>query len=277
MALFRLPKKIVDAEIEKLRALGVKIELDSVIGAVYTVDELLENGFSAVYVATGAGLPNFSGVPGESLVGVSSANEYLTRVNLMKGYDKRADTPVIKSKNVIVIGGGNVAMDAARSALRMGAESVTVVYRRSDKELPARAEEVHHATEEGIVFHFLAAPVEYLGDENGRVRAARCIKMELSEPDASGRRRPVPIAGSEFEIEADTVIVAIGTSPNPLIRNTTAGLDTDRKGCIVTDEFGRTSKKGVYAGGDASTGAATVILAMGAGKKAAAAIAKDLS
>ena len=274
---FRLPKKIVDAEIEKLRDLGVKIELDSVIGAVYTVDELLENGFSAVYVATGAGLPNFSGVPGESLVGVSSANEYLTRVNLMKGYDKRADTPVIKSKNVIVIGGGNVAMDAARSALRMGAESVTVVYRRSDKELPARAEEVHHAMEEGIVFHFLAAPVEYLGDENGRVRAARCIKMELSEPDASGRRRPVPIAGSEFEIAADTVIVAIGTSPNPLIRNTTAGLDTDRKGCIVTDEFGRTSKKGVYAGGDASTGAATVILAMGAGKKAAAAIAKDLS
>ena len=271
---FRLPKAIVQQEIDGLKAMGVDIQTNMVIGKVLTVDELMgEFSFEAVYIGTGAGLPRFMGIPGESLKGVYSANEYLTRVNLMKAYQPGSHTPLLHSHKVAVVGGGNVAMDAARCALRMGAETVYIVYRRSMNELPARAEEVEHAQEEGIIFKTLTNPVEVLGDEQGSVRGMRCVEMELGEPDASGRRRPVVKEGSEFELEVDTMIMAIGTSPNPLIRSTTPGLETNRHGCIVTDgDDGLTSRTGVYAGGDAVTGAATVILAMGAGKQAARAI-----
>ena len=270
---FRLPKDIVQQEIDGLKALGVSIETNMVIGKVLTVDELMEEeGFEAVYVASGAGLPRFMNIPGESLNGVYSANEYLTRVNLMKAYQPGSRTPIQHSRKVAVVGGGNVAMDAARCAKRLGAEEVYIVYRRSMEELPARREEVEHAQEEGIVFKLLTNPVKVLGDENKRVRGIACVEMELGEPDASGRRRPVEKPDSRFELPLDTVIMAIGTSPNPLIRSTTPGLDTDRRGCIVTDETGATSRPGVFAGGDAVTGAATVILAMGAGKEAAKAI-----
>ncbi len=276
---FRLPKALVQKEIETLEAMGVEFRTNMVIGKVLTVDELLEEeGFSAVYLASGAGLPSFMNIPGETLNGVYSANEYLTRVNLMKAYLPGSKTPIAKSNAVAVVGGGNVAMDAARCAKRMGAEQVYIVYRRSMEELPARAEEVEHAQEEGIIFKLLTAPTEVLGDEKGYVRGMTCIEMELGEPDASGRRRPVPKKDSEFTLEVDTMIMAIGTAPNPLIRNTTPGLDTDRRGCIVTNgEDGLTSRTGVYAGGDAVTGAATVILAMGAGKQAAAAIHRYLT
>ena len=270
---FRLPKDIVQQEIDGLKALGVSIETNMVIGKVLTIDELMEEeGFEAVYVASGAGLPRFMNIPGESLNGVYSANEYLTRVNLMKAYRPDSHTPIQHSHRVAVVGGGNVAMDAARCAKRLGAEEVYIVYRRSMEELPARREEVEHAEEEGIVFKLLTNPVEVLGDENKRVRGIACVEMELGEPDASGRRRPVEKPNSRFELPLDTVIMAIGTSPNPLIRSTTPGLDTDRHGCIVADETGATSRPGVFAGGDAVTGAATVILAMGAGKEAAKAI-----
>lgn len=271
---FRLPKEIVSKEIAQLKELGVKIETNFVVGRTRTVDELIEDGFEAVFVGSGAGLPSFMNIPGENLNGVYSANEYLTRINLMKAYDASYDTPMKKYKSVAVIGGGNVAMDAARSAKRMGADNVYIVYRRGEKELPARLEEIHHAKEEGIVFKFLTAPLEVLGTDDGWVKGLSCIEMELGEPDQSGRRRPVPVKGSEHEVEVDCVIVAIGTSPNPLIRTTTPGLDTNKWGCIVVEDEknGKTSKEGVYAGGDAVTGAATVILAMGAGKGAAQAI-----
>lgn len=269
---FRLPKATVQREIDGLRALGVDIQTDMVIGKILSVDELFEQGYEAVFIGTGAGLPNFMGIEGESLVGVYSANEYLTRTNLMKAYLEDYDTPINRSKAVAVVGGGNVAMDAARSALRLGADKVYIVYRRSADEMPARREEVHHAGEEGIEFKYLCNPVEILGDDNGRVRAIRCQKMELTEPDQSGRRGVNPIEGSEFELEVDAVIMSIGTSPNPLIRSTTPGLETNRRGCFVVDENMLTSREGVYAGGDAVTGAATVILAMGAGKSAAKAI-----
>jgi len=270
---FRLPKeKVVKPEIENLKKLGVKIETNVIIGKSLTIDELLTDmGFAAVFVGSGAGLPQFMNIPGENLNGVSSANEYLTRCNLMKAYDENYDTPINVAKKTVVVGGGNVAMDAARTALRFGSE-VTVVYRRSEAELPARAEEVHHAKEEGIIFQLLSNPVEILGDENGNVRGVTAIRSELGEPDASGRRKPVVIPGSEFEIEADAVIMALGTSPNPLISSTTADLNVNRRGCIEADETGKTNKDGVFAGGDAVTGAATVILAMEAGKKAAKAI-----
>jgi len=270
---FRLPKlRVVEPEIDSVRALGVKIETNVVVGRTVTIDDLLDKeGFKAVFVGSGAGLPRFMGIPGESLNGVFSANEFLTRSNLMRAFDPSSDTPIFVGKRVAVVGGGNVAMDAARTALRLGSE-VTIVYRRTEKELPARAEEVHHAREEGIEFRMLTNPVEVLGDEKGWVRALRCIQMELGEPDASGRRSPVPVAGSEFEIPVDEVIMALGTSPNPLIAGTTKGLETERHGCIVADEDGATSRPGVFAGGDAVTGAATVILAMGAGRRAAAAI-----
>lgn len=273
---FRLPKdKVVKKEISNLEKLGVKIELDSVAGRLYTIDELIqEEGFDAVFVGTGAGLPHFMGIPGENLNGVYSANEFLTRCNLMKAYQfPQYATPIHAGKNVAVVGGGNVAMDAARTALRLGAEHVYIVYRRSLEELPARAEEVHHAEEEGIDFRLLNNPVEVIGDDNGWVKELRCIRMELGEPDASGRRRPVPIEGSEFNLEVDTVIIAIGTGPNPIVASTTPGMDTDKRGHIIAhEETGATTKEGVFAGGDIVTGAATVILAMGAGKKAAAAI-----
>ena len=271
---FRLPKDIVQHEVEGLKELGVDIETNMVIGKVLTIDELMNDyGFEAVYVASGAGLPRFMGIPGESLNGVYSANEYLTRVNLMKAYKEDSRTPIMKSKSVAVVGGGNVAMDAARCAKRLGAENVYIVYRRGMQELPARREEVEHAQEEGIIFKTLTNPVEVLGDENGCVCGMRCVEMELGEPDASGRRRPVVKEGSEFTLDVDTMIMSIGTSPNPLIRSTTPGLETNRHGCIVTNgEDGLTSREGVYAGGDAVTGAATVILAMGAGKQAARAI-----
>lgn len=268
---FRLPKeKVVAREIENVKALGVKIRTDYVIGRSETIDELMEDeGYSAVYIASGAGLPMFMHIPGEQALGVYSANEYLTRANLMKAYRDDHDTPINVGKKTVVIGGGNVAMDAARTALRLGSE-VTVVYRRSEKELPARAEEVHHAKEEGIHFELLTNPVEILEDENGLVKGIRVIKMELGEPDASGRRRPVEIKGSEYEIECDLVIMALGTTPNPLIAGTTDNLETNKKKCIVADEeTGATSRNGVFAGGDCATGAATVILAMGAGRKAA--------
>ena len=270
---FRLPKeRVVEPEIDSVRALGVKIETNVVVGRTLTIDELLDReGFTAVFVGSGAGLPRFMGIPGESLNGVFSANEFLTRNNLMRAFDPESDTPVFVGRHVAVVGGGNVAMDAARTALRLGAEA-TIVYRRTEKELPARAEEVHHALEEGIVFRMLTNPVEVLGDEKGWVRALRCIRMELGEPDASGRRSPVPVAGSEFELPADEVIMALGTSPNPLIASTTKGLETERHGCIVADADGVTTRPGVFAGGDAVTGAATVILAMGAGRRAASAI-----
>ncbi|MEE0714366.1 MAG: FAD-dependent oxidoreductase, partial [Blautia sp.] len=268
---FRLPKdKVVKEEVENVKSLGVKIETNVIIGKSTTVDELLENeGFEAVFIGSGAGLPMFMGIPGEVSNGVFSANEYLTRSNLMKAFREDYDTPIVTGKKVVVVGGGNVAMDAARTALRLGAE-VHVVYRRSEEELPARKEEVHHAKEEGIIFDLLTNPVEILADENGWVKGIKCVRMELGEPDASGRRRPVVIDGSEFEMEADTVIMSLGTSPNPLISSTTVGLDINRRKCIIADEEnGKTSKEGVYAGGDAVTGAATVILAMGAGKAAA--------
>ena len=270
---FRLPKIIVQNEIDNLKAIGVDIETNMVIGKVLTIDELFEMGNEAVYIGSGAGLPRFMNIPGESLKGVYSANEYLTRINLMKAYKEGAKTPIMHSKNVAVVGGGNVAMDAARCAKRMGAENVYIVYRRGMNELPARKEEVEHAMEEGIIFRTLTNPVEVLGDDAGMVKGIKCIEMELGEPDASGRRRPVEKAGSEFVIDVDTMIMAIGTSPNPLIRSTTPGLETNKHGCIVTDgDSGMTSREGVYAGGDAVTGAATVILAMGAGKAAAKSI-----
>lgn len=272
---FRLPKSIVEHEINNLEKLGVVIELNSVIGKVFTVDELFERGFHAVFIGSGAGLPSFMGIPGEGLVGVFSANEYLTRINLMKAYREDSKTPILRSEKTVVVGGGNVAMDAARSAKRLGAD-VTVVYRRSEEELPARLEEVHHAKEEGIKFKMLTSPLSIKGDDRGRVNAITCISMELGEPDSSGRRSPVPVEGSEFEIEADTVIMAIGTSPNPLIRATTPGLETNKWGCIVASEDGATTREGVFAGGDATTGAATVILAMGAGKEAALSIVEYL-
>ena len=269
---FRLPKAIVQKEIDTLKDLGVKIETDMVIGKVLSVEELAhEYGFKAVFIGTGAGLPKFMNIPGETLNGVFSANEFLTRINLMKAYKEDADTPIQRGKNVVVVGGGNVAMDAARCARRLGAQ-VTVVYRRTLKELPARAEEVEHAMEEGIEFKFLTNPVKINGDNNRRVSSITCLKMRLSEPDASGRARPVPVEGSEFDITADVVIMALGTSPNPLIKDTTEGLEVNGYGGIITDENGKTSVTAVYAGGDAVTGAATVILAMGAGKTAAAAI-----
>ena len=268
---FRLPKdKVVSVEIENVKSLGVKIETNVIIGKSITIDELMEDeGFEAVFIGSGAGLPMFMGIPGETALGVFSANEYLTRSNLMKAYLDDYATPIKVGKKVAVVGGGNVAMDAARTALRLGAE-VHIIYRRSEKELPARAEEVHHAKEEGIIFNLLTNPKEILVNEEGQVRGIRVIKMELGEPDASGRRRPVEIPGSEFDVEVDTVIMALGTSPNPLISSTTAGLDTNKRKCIVaSEENGKTSKEGVFAGGDAVTGAATVILAMGAGKAAA--------
>ncbi len=274
---FRLPKAIVEKEIENLKALGVKVETNMVIGRVLSVDELLEEqGFEAVFVGSGAGLPRFMNIPGENLKSVFSANEFLTRVNLMKAYKEDARTPVFHAKKVAVVGGGNVAMDAARCAKRLGAEEVSIVYRRSANELPARAEEVEHAKEEGIVFRFLTNPTAILEGEQGVVAGMTCVEMELGEPDASGRRRPVVKEGSEFTLECDCVIMAIGTSPNPLIKNTTAGLDTQKWGGIVADEHGKTSRAHVYAGGDAVTGAATVILAMGAGKTAAEAIDAEL-
>ncbi len=275
---FRLPKDIVKYEIDNLKALGVKIETNMVIGKILTIDELFEMGYKAVYIGSGAGLPKFMGIPGESLKGVYSANEYLTRVNLMKAYRPDSKTPIRKSRNVAVVGGGNVAMDAARSAKRLGAENVYIVYRRGMQELPARVEEIEHAQEEGIIFKLLTNPVEVIGDENGEVKAIKCVEMMLGEPDASGRRRPVVKPDSEFIIDIDTMVMSIGTSPNPLISSTTEGLETDRWGCIVTNgEDGLTTRNAVYAGGDAVTGAATVILAMGAGKQAAAAIDKMLS
>ena len=274
---FRLPKDIVKYEIDNLKALGVEIETNMVIGKILTIDELFEMGYEAVYIGSGAGLPKFMGIPGESLKGVYSANEYLTRVNLMKAYKADSKTPIRKSRNVAVVGGGNVAMDAARSAKRLGAENVYIVYRRGMQELPARAEEIEHAQEEGIIFKLLTNPVEVIGDENGEVKAIRCVEMMLGEPDDSGRRRPVVKPDSEFVIDIDTMIMSIGTSPNPLISSTTEGLETDRWGCIVTNgDDGLTTRDAVYAGGDAVTGAATVILAMGAGKQAAAAIDKML-
>ena len=276
---FRLPKeKVVKVEIENLRKMGVEIIVNAVAGKLFTVDELLEEEFDAVFIATGAGLPHFMGIPGENLNGVYAANEFLTRCNLMKAYKfPNHATPIHIGKNVAVVGGGNVAMDAARTALRLGADNVYIVYRRSEAELPARLEEIHHAKEEGIQFKLLNNPVAVLGDEQGWVKAIQCIKMELGEPDESGRRRPVEIKNSEFELAVDTVIVAIGQGPNPLVQSTTKGLDTTKRGNIIADEETcQTSKKGVFAGGDIVTGAATVILAMGAGKKAAAAIDRYL-
>lgn len=270
---FRLPKDLVKKEIEALKALGVEIRTNMVIGKTLTIDELFDEGYEAVFIGSGAGLPTFLGIPGENLNGVYSANEFLTRINLMKAYTfPQSDTPVKCGRNVAVVGGGNVAMDAARSAKRLGAENVYIVYRRSEEEMPARVEEIHHAKEEGIIFKFLTNPLRILGDDKGWVCGMECVNMDLGEPDASGRRRPVPIEGSEHVIDVDIAIIAIGTSPNPLIRSTTSGLDTNKWGCIVADENGRTSREGVFAGGDAVTGAATVILAMGAGKNAAKAM-----
>ena len=276
---FRLPKKkVVAKEIDKVKELGVKFETNVVIGKSTTIDQLMEDeGFEAVFIGSGAGLPKFMGIPGENANGVFSANEYLTRNNLMKAFDPSYDTPIAAGTKVAVVGGGNVAMDAARTALRLGAD-VHIVYRRSEEELPARVEEVHHAKEEGVIFDLLTNPVEILVDENGYVKGMKCVKMALGEPDASGRRRPVVVEGSEFEMELDTVIMSLGTSPNPLISSTTEGLEVNRWKCIVADEAtGKTTKEGVYAGGDAVTGAATVILAMGAGKAGAKGIHEYLS
>jgi glutamate synthase (NADPH/NADH) small chain len=271
---FRLPKEIVANEVDILKQQGVKVMTNMVIGKVLTIDEIMDDmGFEAVFIASGAGLPNFMGIPGESYVGVYSANEYLTRVNLMKAYkgDEGYETPIRHSKAVAVVGGGNVAMDAARCAKRLGAETY-IIYRRSEEEMPARLEEIHHAKEEGIIFKNLNNPVQILGDDKGNTIGIECVEMELGEPDASGRRRPIAKEGSNFVLDVDTVIMAIGTSPNPLIKNTTKGLDTNKWGCIVADDSMKTSREGVYAGGDAVTGAATVILAMGAGKTAAKSI-----
>lgn len=274
---FRLPKAIVQKEIDGLKAMGVKIETNMVIGRVLSIDELLAQGFEAVFIGSGAGLPKFMNIPGENLKGVYSANEFLTRVNLMKAYREGSDTPIQQAKKVAVVGGGNVAMDAARCAKRLGAEEVTIVYRRSEQELPARAEEVEHAKEEGIIFELLKNPTKILGDENGSVCGMECLEMTLGEPDASGRRRPVEKPGSEFVLDVDCVVMAIGTSPNPLIKSTTEGLETQKWGGILVEEAtGLTSRENVYAGGDAVTGAATVILAMGAGKTAAGAIHRQL-
>ena len=269
---FRLPKKIVQREIENLQAMGVKVETNVVVGRTIEIDELFAIGYESIFIGSGAGLPNFMNIPGENLKGVYSANEFLTRVNLMKAYLKNSDTPIKDCKNVAVVGGGNVAMDAARSAKRLGAENVYIVYRRGMEELPARKEEVEHAEEEGIIFKTLTNPVEVLGDEHKFVTGIKCVEMELGEPDASGRRRPIVKPDSEFVLDVDCVIMSIGTSPNPLIRNTTKGLDTNKWGCFIADENGLTSREGIYAGGDAVTGAATVILAMGAGKTAAKAM-----
>ena len=269
---FRLPKAIVANEITKLQAQGVEVMTNMVIGRVLTIDELFEMGYEAIFVGSGAGLPMFMNIPGEALKGVMSANEYLTRTNLMKAYLNEADTPVIKSKAVAVVGGGNVAMDAARCAMRLGAEHVYIVYRRGEAEMPARLEEQHHAKEEGIEFKTLCNPVAIVGDENGRVCGMKCVRMELGEADASGRRRPIEVPDSEFILDVDTVVMSLGTNPNPLIRSTTPGLETNRKGCLIVNEQEMTTRDGVFAGGDAVTGAATVILAMGAGKKGAAAI-----
>ncbi len=269
---FRLPKSIVKSEVEKLEEIGVNMMTNMVIGKVLSVDELFEMGFEAVFVGSGAGLPRFMGIDGEALIGVYSANEFLTRVNLMKAYKADYDTPIKENKAVAVVGGGNVAMDAARCAMRLGAEKVYIVYRRSEEEMPARLEEVEHAKEEGIEFCFLTNPVKILGDENGVVSGMECVQMELGEPDESGRRRPVEKKDSNFVLPVDCVVMSIGTSPNPLIRTTTTGIEANQRGCLIVDEDMMTTREGVYAGGDAVTGAATVILAMGAGKKAAAAI-----
>ena len=270
---FRLPKSIVQKEVDTLKALGVKVETNMVVGRVISIDELMDDyGFESVFIGSGAGLPRFMNIPGENYCGVYSANEFLTRTNLMKAYKDGSTTPIMDSKKVAVVGGGNVAMDAARCAKRLGADEVYIVYRRSEEELPARKEEVEHAKEEGIIFKLLNNPIEILGNEDEFVTGLKCIKMELGEPDASGRRRPVPVEGSEFVIDVDSVIIAIGTSPNPLIKSTTKGLETQKWGGIIADDNGATSREGVFAGGDAVTGAATVILAMGAGKTAAAAI-----
>lgn len=269
---FRLPKAIVQNEINGLKQMGVNIETNMVIGRSESVDELFESGYEAVFIGSGAGLPNFMNMPGENLKGVYSANEFLTRCNLMKAYIEGSDTPIQRPKRAVIVGGGNVAMDAARCAKRLGVEEVTIVYRRSMEELPARREEVEHAMEEGIIFKLLTNPVRVLGDENGWVCGMECVEMELGEPDESGRRRPVEKKDSNFVLDVECMIMAIGTSPNPLIRSTTEGLDTNRKGCLIADEHGATTRDGVYAGGDAVTGAATVILAMGAGKTAAKAM-----
>ncbi len=270
---FRLPKSIVQKEVDTLKQLGVKIETNMVIGRVLSIDELMDNyGFESVFIGSGAGLPRFMNIPGENLCGVYSANEFLTRTNLMKAYKDNPTTPIMHAKKVAVVGGGNVAMDAARCAKRLGADEVYIVYRRSEEELPARKEEVEHAKEEGIIFKLLNNPTQILGNEDEFVTGMKCIKMELGEPDASGRRRPIEVPGSEFVLDVDAVIISIGTSPNPLIKSTTKGLDTQKWGGIIADENGLTSREGVFAGGDAVTGAATVILAMGAGKTAAAAI-----
>ncbi|OPY18455.1 NADPH-dependent glutamate synthase [Syntrophus aciditrophicus] len=276
---FRLPKSIVEAEVNYLEKLGVKIITNAVIGRLHTIDELFAEGYDAVFLGVGAGSPVFMGIPGENLSGIYSANEYLTRSNLMKAYlFPEYDTPIVRGKNVAVIGGGNVAMDSVRTALRLGAENAYIIYRRSEVELPARAEEVHHAKEEGVQFKLLTNPVEYIGDENGWVKGIKCVQMELGEPDESGRRRPIEKKGSEFVIEVDTVVVSVGTNANPIIPMTTPGLETNKWGYIVAkDESGLTSREAVYAGGDIVTGSATVILAMGAGKKAAAAIHEYLS
>ena len=275
---FRLPKAIVKKEVENLQDLGVEVKTNMVIGRVLSVDELFEMGYKAIFIGSGAGLPSFMGIEGEDLIGVYSANEYLTRTNLMKAYLDDYDTPIIKSKSVAVVGGGNVAMDAARCAKRLGAENVYIVYRRGMEEMPARKEEVHHAKEEGIIFHLLTNPTEILEDEKGWVKGMKCVRMELGEPDASGRRRPVVIPDSEFTLDVDTVIMALGTSPNPLISSTTEGLEINKWKCIVAEETnGQTSKNGVFAGGDAVTGAATVILAMEAGKAGAKGIHEYLS
>ena len=272
---FRLPKKIVAREIEGLKDLGVDIQTNVVIGKTITIDELFQEGYEAIFIGSGAGLPKFMGIPGESLKNVFSANEFLTRINLMGAYLPDSNTPIFHAKKVAVVGGGNVAMDAARCARRLGAE-VSIVYRRTEKELPARVEEVEHAKEEGIKFELLTNPIEILGNEEGSVSSLKCIRMELGEPDASGRRSPVPVKDSEFVEDFDCVIMALGTSPNPLIKNTTAGIETEKHGCLIVNEEEETTRANVFAGGDAVTGAATVILAMGAGKKAAASIAKRL-
>ncbi len=269
---FRLPKTIVKKEIEGLKLLGVEIMTDMVIGKVLSVDEIMDMGYQAVFIGSGAGLPMFMGIEGEGAVGVYSANEFLTRINLMKAYNDGYDTPIKRTKSVAVVGGGNVAMDAARCAKRLGAENVYIIYRRGEEEMPARREEIHHAKEEGIEFKLLTNPVRILTDENSRVTGVECIRMELGEPDKSGRRRPVEVEGSNFTVDVDSVIMALGTSPNPLIRSTTEGIDANARGCLVVDENMQTTKQGVYAGGDAVTGAATVILAMGAGKTAAKSI-----
>ena len=274
---FRLPKAIVQKEIDNLKAIGVDVETNMVIGKVLTIDEIFEMGNEAIFVGSGAGLPRFMNIPGESLKGVYSANEFLTRINLMKAYRDGSKTPIQHAKKVAVVGGGNVAMDAARSAKRLGAEEVYIVYRRGMEELPARKEEVEHAEEEGIIFKTLNNPVEILGNDEGIVCGMKCVEMELGEPDESGRRRPVEKPDSEFVLDVDSVIMSIGTSPNPLIRSTTPGLEANNRGCLITkDESGLTTRDNVYAGGDAVTGAATVILAMGAGKAAAKAIDEAL-